>query len=120
LLGLTDLDDVLLLAVATTARPALVPPPDCVAVASWSVLLRLDASASALLLTSCDAELEPRLGSPPTTNSGAFAFTAFCLAFASASASCFVSPIWTTFCSWPLPPQPDQHDLPPVWVAVAS
>jgi hypothetical protein len=85
------------------------------------VLLLFDASASALLLTSCFAELEPLLGSPPITSDGAFVFSASCLALASASASCFVSPIWTTFCSWPLPPQPDQHVLlPAVWVAVAS
>ena len=43
------------------------------------------------------------------------------LAFASASASCLVLPIWMTFCSWPLPPQPDQHLLPPPdCLAVAS
>src|SRR5438132_8786380 len=99
----------------------MLPPPDCVAVASWSVLLLFDASASALLLTSCFAELEPLLGSPPTTSDGAFVFSASCLALASASASCFVLPIWTTFCSCPFPPQPEkQVALPAICLAVAS
>ena len=47
----------------------------------------------------CDAELEPPLGSPPTMVSGTFALTASCFAFASASAFCFVSADWITFCS---------------------
>jgi hypothetical protein len=49
------------------------------------------------------------------------AFTAFCFAFASASASCFVCADWSMVCDWPAPPQPEwQLLLPPVWVAVAS
>src|SRR3954462_7679066 len=87
--------------------PQLDLPSCCVAVASWFVLLLLDASASALLLTSCDAVLEPACTSPPAMLTGTFAFTAFCLAFAAASASCFVLEDCETFCSWPLPPQPE-------------
>ena len=88
----------------------------------------VDMNATELLATDRRAaiaahhpELEPVLGSPPTARTGVFAFTAFCLAFASASASCFVLPTWITFCSWPLPPQPERHELsPPFCVAVAS
>src|SRR5439155_19352766 len=101
-------------------RQSLSPTFWC-SVAAWSVALWFVASASALLRAFWLAEVAPEpLRSAPRIDSGAFALTAFCLAFASASASCFVLPIWMTFCSWPLPPQPDQHSLlPPVWVAVA-
>src|SRR5207249_4467521 len=96
-------------------------PADCVGCASCFVLLLFEASASALLRAVWFEELEPPRHASPRTDSGALALRAFCFANASASASCFVLPIWTTFCSWPLPPQPDQQVfLPLVCVALAS
>src|SRR5262249_30209481 len=70
---------------------------------------------------SCDAVLEPPSTPYPAMSTGTFALTAFCLAFASASASCFVLEDCETFCSWPVPPHPDEQlELPPVCVAVAG
>ena len=62
----------------------------------------------------CVAELGPLFTSPPAMLTGTFALTAFCFAVASESASCFVRDAWSTFCSWPEPPQPDLQLEPPV------
>src|SRR5215204_3998894 len=76
----------------------LLSPAVCVAVAFWSVLLLFEASASALLLAVCVAELVPAFTSRPAMLTGTFAFTTFCLAVASASASCFVFADWSIVC----------------------
>src|SRR5205823_3097147 len=96
-------------------------PVVCVGRASWSVLLLFDASASALLRAVWSAELEPPLRAFPEIETGSLALCAVCFARASASASCLVSPTWITFCSWPLPPQPEkQLELPAICVGFAS
>src|SRR3954447_3765151 len=57
---------------------------------------------------------------PPAMFTGTLALTASCLALASASGSCLVLDDWSTFCLWPLPPQPNQQlVLPAVCVGVA-
>src|SRR2546421_5308000 len=95
-------------------------PPACVGFAVWFVPLELAAIASALFPAVWVAELEPPTTSCPAMLTGTLAFTAFCLAVASASAFCFVSADWSTVCDWPLPPQPDrQLELPPVCVGLA-
>src|SRR5436190_1422833 len=68
----------------------LVLPPVCVGVAVCSVPLVFDAVEVAVLLLFCVAELAPLFTSPPAMLTGTFALTAFCLAFAFESASCFV------------------------------
>src|SRR5205823_4118241 len=83
-------------------------PSSCEGSAVWSVLLTLDAFALPLLFAVWVAELEPPRTSPPAMPIGVLAFRASCLALASASAFCLVRPNWITFCSCPLPPQPDQ------------
>src|SRR4051794_40242667 len=98
----------------------LLLPPVCLAVASWVVLLLLSAEASAVFLAVWSAELEPPDTLPPAMVTGTLALTAFCFAFASASALCFVRADWSTFCDCPAPPQPErQLELPPVCVAFA-
>jgi hypothetical protein len=102
-------------------------PLDCVGVAVWVVVLSFDAVESAVFVAVWFAWLEPLFTSPPAMLTGTFALTAFCLAFAFESASCFVKDAWITFCSWPLPPTPlpphlqsDPSFEPPTgWVGVA-
>ena len=75
----------------------LVLPAVCVGVAVCVVVLSFDASAVPVLVRVWFAALDPPFTLPPAMLTGTFALTAFCLALASASASCFVLDDWSTF-----------------------
>src|SRR4029453_4774782 len=65
-------------------------PAVCFGVAVCVVVLEFDAFAVPVFVRVWFAALDPPFTLPPAMFTGTFALTASCLAFASASASCFV------------------------------
>src|SRR3712207_1758408 len=89
--------------------------------ASCTVRLLFDASASAELDAFWQAAESPPLTSSPAMGLGELALTEFCFAAGSGPAFCFVSASWETDWECPAPPQPRmQWESPPGGKASAS